>query len=79
MIRKSGNRFSDKITFKQIDNATRLACALTAISTTAGLAFDQPFGEMNHRLFRSTIVQFVKSPQQPQFEQRLQQTETLRR
>lgn len=43
---------------------------LTRIPATVGLTLDDLFGQMNQQPFCPLLTQFVKRPQQPQFEQR---------
>src|SRR5258708_24837738 len=50
---------------------------LAGIATAVGLTFDDLLGEMNQQPLCPLIPQFVKRPQQAQFEQRLQRTDRL--
>ena len=56
----------------------RLA-ASSGVAAAIGLAFDDLLGEVNQHAFGPVILQFVKRPQQAQFEQRLQRAGILRR
>src|SRR5258708_13114145 len=50
---------------------------LAGIATAVGLTLDDLLGEMNQQPLCPLIPQFVKRPQQAQFEQRLQRTDRL--
>ncbi len=54
------------------------ACSI-GVPAAIGLTLDDPLGELNQHPFGPVILQFVKRPQQPQIEQRLQRTAVLRR
>ncbi len=59
--------------------AATIADRLAGVAAAAGLASDDLLGEMNQHSLGPDVAEFVKRPQQAQFEQRLQRAGTLRR